>query len=58
MDFVALIYSLGAMLAPYLYALTVDDLGYLLEVARIQGQVRGILLPDGSKMINNHFGDV
>jgi hypothetical protein len=37
--------------------LTSDALGYLLETARISRQVQGIMLPDGSEMVNNHFAD-
>lgn len=48
---------MGCPLAPYLYFLTVDALGYLLEEACIVGQIRGIMLPDGSKMVNNHFAN-
>ena len=47
----------GFPLAPYLYVLTVDALGYFLEEACIVGQIRGIMLLDGSKMVNNHFAD-
>lgn len=47
----------GCPLAPYLYVLTIDALGYLLEVARIQGKVQNICLPNGSKMVNNHFAN-
>jgi len=47
----------GCPLAPYLYVLAADALGYLLEVARIQGQVKGIRLTDNSEMVNNHFVD-
>jgi hypothetical protein len=37
----------GCPLAPYLYVLTVDALGYLLEATHLQGQLRGISLPRG-----------
>lgn len=47
----------GCPLPPYLYVFTIDELGYLLEEACIVGQIRGIMLPDGSKMVNNHFAD-
>jgi hypothetical protein len=40
-----------------LYVLTANALGYLLENAHIQGQMWVILLPNGSKMVNNHFAD-
>ena len=34
----------GCPLAPYLYVLTVDALGYFLEEACIVGEIRGIML--------------
>jgi hypothetical protein len=47
----------GCSLATYLYVLTADSLGYLLEAAHIAGQVCRILLLDGSEMVNSHFAD-
>jgi hypothetical protein len=38
----------GCPLAPYLYVLTIDALGDLLEVAHIAGLFRGIMLLDDS----------
>lgn len=32
-----------------------DALGYLLEAAQLQGQIRGILLPGGEQFINIPF---
>jgi hypothetical protein len=57
LDFVVLIYSSGCPLASYLYVLAADSFGYLLEVARIYGQVWGILLLDVLEMVNYHFVD-
>lgn len=45
----------GCPLALDLYVLTIDALGSLLEVARLQGQLRGISLPDGFEMVHSHF---
>lgn len=45
----------GCPLAPYLYVLTAFALGYLLETVRVVGQIKGISLPDGFEMVNNHF---
>jgi hypothetical protein len=44
-------------LAPYLYELVIDSLGYLLEVAKMQGKIKGICLLDCSKMVKNEFSD-
>jgi hypothetical protein len=40
-----------------MYVLTAVALRYLLLAAHIVWQVCGILLTNGSKMINNHFAD-
>lgn len=47
----------GCPLAPHLYVLVVDALGYSLESARIQERIQGISLLDESEMMNNHFVD-
>jgi hypothetical protein len=47
----------GCPLAPYLYILIVDALGYQLDVACIQGLVCSILFPNWSKMVKNYFVD-
>ena len=47
----------GCPLAPYLYVLTTNALGYLLEASHIAGWIHGILLLHGSKMVSNHFVD-
>lgn len=44
-------------MAPYLYVLTANALGYSLEATCISSQIHGILLLDGSEMVNNHFAD-
>jgi hypothetical protein len=44
-------------LTPYLYVLTVDALGYLLESTSIKGRICDVTLPDDSKMINNHLAN-
>jgi len=45
----------GCPLAPYLYVLMDDALGYLLETTHLQGRLKGIYLPMGEEMIKNHF---
>ena len=39
------------------YVLTVDALGYVLEVSCQKCKIRGISLPWGEEMVNNHFLD-
>lgn len=34
-----------------------DSLGYIFDNARIQGQIRGFLIPGEGEVINNHFAD-
>ena len=45
----------GFPLAPHLYVVIMDDLGYLLETSQVQGHIQGVILPYSSKMTNNHF---
>nr|QHR88371.1 hypothetical protein Q903MT_gene2384 [Picea sitchensis] len=40
----------GCPLAPHLYVLTADALGYLLEAAHMQRQLRGVSLPDDKEL--------
>lgn len=47
----------GCALAPYLFVLTADVLGYLLKEARVQVRLRWISHPREDEMVNNHFGD-
>ena len=35
----------GCPLAPYLYVLIIDTLGYLFDVTKFQGHVSGIIIP-------------
>lgn len=44
-------------MATYLHVLTGNAFAYLLEATHIQGHVWGILLPNASKMVNNHFAN-
>jgi len=37
--------------------LTLDGLGYSLEVARIKGSIHSISLPNGLEVVNNHHID-
>jgi hypothetical protein len=47
----------GCPLAPNFYVIAANALGYLLETARLQGQIRGISLPGGNQLLNVHFVD-
>jgi hypothetical protein len=44
-------------LSLYLYVLSANDLGYLLEAACIAEYIHGILFLDGLNMVNNNFVD-
>ena len=44
-------------MAPYLYILIFNALGYLLENACVHSQIKGIILLDAFEMVNNHFVD-
>ena len=45
----------GCPLAPYLYVLTANALGYLLEATLHQGKIRRVSLLRENEMVNNHF---
>lgn len=49
--------SQGCPFAPYIYVMSTNSLGYLLENAHVHGQLKGIVIPDASKLVNNHFAD-
>ena len=45
----------GCPLAPYLYVLTANALGYLLEATLHQGKIRRVSFLRENEMVNNHF---
>lgn len=58
MDLFCIVPSIGGCpLALYLYVLTADALGYLLEASHIVRQIHSILLSDDLETVNNHFVD-
>lgn len=42
-------------LAPHMYVLTIDALGYSLEASHFSRHILGIRLLDGLVMVNNYF---
>jgi hypothetical protein len=47
----------GCPLAPYLYVLALDALGYSLEANKMQGRIYDMSLPGALEMVNKHFVD-
>jgi hypothetical protein len=45
----------GCPLAPFLYVLSVDALGYLLQHAQVNRLVHGISFPRNTMALNSHF---